>query len=1120
MSLYTKKDLTAVRHYVSGVELDPCQTAEEFVLNGPLPSGVNPCTLDLSPLEEDDQLAAGRWKAGKYDCKYALVATYEGARKLSTNVGREWSAFGRGFNVKFVPSGMWGDEPMALVPAVASLATNDLEAGSMTSWASLHTLLGANPAGIPLDRQLLTNLNRIQGGKANSVRFIHRLAALFWHSIVSDGGKPVEVEIRQPARALHYNTVAALSNEVEAGLTGVQYVPWSANSLSDSQTVVSVLWAAACGKVSSSAGRTSRFLRYWPELGHQVVVVVDDGALSRGLVGLARVKLDPMMVWFTAMRWCAKYSSVGLFEEAVSFLGGFCFSPANGIFPVNDTVAEVALPPSSMGLFAAAQIIQPKLVLNLGNVPAMPSTHKLAERAVLQSMLLSLLNWHDLYRVVGWYYRHGLTNDADAAEYCRRFARHADQVGAWGAVNSNVQQYAKGDLGRIWSRVASLGKDRYKQTTEWAARAVQWEEIANRTRKLPASSSVYGVFMPLLLNRQSVAFGEWARVADMPDKRSADQAFFGLRTVAPNVDYRIRLSHPLATNFIRLQMPVSYRGTIADHAFMSGVARSGEDFEPIFCVTKRSEYYRATDKDTHLYHYRWFVESVGKDVTEWLPKSAVLAPPAAPTAITGGPPVDDGQSDTDVSDLGGDEFSVTSDIEEVAGPPVAAPKKGTSLQVVVPDGVDETDALFHALSAAQTPQERGSELFKMGLRYEQLLRNGVPTELVKAYSTLRILGVPPAGAAIPSYSEAMNEVRKQRTVETLTGVKPAMRQRILDIMIEEQLDVVRNCHPGSSQVECAQVLRGMYSIRLGLSDSTALTAREYWDALGRKERLGLGVKEPGGVPTTKDYDLLPAVTRGRLATDEMSKELLLAGIPVSQGIGARLSTASKQAREQPAMAVDSVGDLITTMIQSAFDAGEQPDREMLVSLCEDANLVDSLLQKMDASANVEESGFRSGMRKEGESQSASEESGAEGTAPASVGPWRPKSVSTLAMSAEAQAMQDAARHSQSQQTPTGAGLDTTVPRPTYADITRTRPHALTSVGEETNTPGQSVPANLVSQVATAAPAPGPEETHSPTTSSQEGPRVSSPHTTAGIGQTEVAAASFSDPLAGKRGSED
>lgn len=1117
MSLYSKKDLSAVRHYVSGIELEPRVAAKEFVLSGEFPSPSAPCKTDLDSLLEDPQLAAARWHDGQFDARFGLVGTYEGGRKVVTTVGRKWDASSPGAKITFSRSGPWGDTPVALVPAVAGLASSVVEAGTVTSWSTLHTLLGANPAGVPVDRGLLTDLNRLQGGKVNTVRFVHRLAALFWHSVMSDGGRPVDVEIRSPARAVCINSVSALSAEIQQGLTGAQYVPWSSPAYADSMSVCNVLWAAAAGKLSTINGKKTRFLGYWPGMGRQVAVNVDALEISRALVNTARVTIDPSMVWFASVRWCARYSNVELFEEAVRFLGALMMSPCGGIMPVMDSKAQLGLPEASMGLFAAGAILQPILDIGIGNAPALPDIARMVEKAVVMSMLLGLFAWHDLWRVVGWYYRHGLTNDADAAEYCRRFQRHSDQVGAWGSVNSNMQQFAAGDLGRLWSRLAPVTTRRWAQTSGWGARAPQWEEILNRTRSIPSASGAYGTLMPLLLDRKSVDYKAWARASSVPSGLSVDYVFFGLSVVAPSARFKIRLERGLTSTFSELHLAHSYRGVVGDFAFQSGVSRVGADFEPVFALPDRRDFYRATDASSPRFSYRWFIESANEDMDERVALSASLEPVSVPTAVTMGPVIDDDYLESEGSvDDAASVFSVSS-VGDAGEGPSGTGGADVAAEPQLPMGVESDSPLGEALLASHVDDERGTELYKRGLRYDQMLRAGIPVPLVSAYASLRTLGLPPPGMS--TMEDELAQLKKHQAFEVLQGVPRNKRILALDWMVGEQLAVLKECPPSSSQVEIAKVLRGLYAMRNAMGTNTALTAEEHWDSLNRVEREGLGLRDGSGRIVSSDRMSLPTIARGRIANDQMSKELLYAGQPLLCGIGARLTTASLAAREMPELALNSVDELLETIIRSAWDAGEEPDREMLVELCGKASQVDTLLKKLNEARALEKSGFRVGSPEEAppppfeESQSGRHVAGGpsepapavEGHPPVTTHKKKEKWVSRSA---------ERRRSSVSAQ---AASADVALPSSAEAvDTSATRSYVSVVVGTDADTKSALGVVSDRPPVRSATAAPAEVIVPSPISSSPAGRRAGSQASMEDIGPVREAV--FTDPMAGKRGS--
>jgi len=981
--MYKQQNYQGVINYQSGVKLDPRELGPELVIAGEWPSAVRPDVFDVAALKEDPLITETRWDKHTWDARFNLVATYEGSRQTSVTVGRQWNFTQQGFVPTFTESAPWGDHTIALEPAVAALADQELQTGAVSAWQALQTIIGGGMAGVPMDRGLLTDLVKVQGGVTNSVRFLHRLAALYWHALTAEGEGSVDVQLRLPAYAITHASATSLSNHVIQGIGGTQYIPWTEPGARDTTVVMGILWAAASGKLRPANGAGTRFLKYWPSMGEAVTVIAQDRPMVDLLTQTHQVKLDHKAVWFTAMRWAAKYSSVEIFEEAIRYVGALAISPSEGCVPLCSKRFDVALPPSNMGCFAVGPLVAPAIRLSLSACARPPAPAQLVEEAFLRASVYGLFMWHAKYSVVGWYYEHGLTDDTDAEEYMRRMGRHDEQVGVWNAINTNLGTYFNGDVGRLWSRTEPTEQKPWRTMGYWGQRALQWEELLNRTKKLPGDAGIYGTLFPLLAQRDTFSLDVWARAASVPSARTLSHVFYGLQAIDPGINTVLRLERGMNVMTAPVVSLNNYRGNQGDYVFRSGVGKGNVLFEPLVRSVDRDYYYFITDGKSPRFQWDWYIEKPGRNYTSAQIGFAGLSSPSLPPAVPiGGDEPSDDEYSSAVSDFS--EYDSEDDpqprgreITAIDPPPRVSvfasaaapaiplmPKKDAPKQAWI-DYVAECAAsntpMGRLIAASGDPK---TAVGRIGVRLEAMLLRGVPPNTVNAFAALR----EPSGADVTAdvvFQGARKEVNNMDLYELLKSVRPASRSLVVKDVIKELSHVI-SAHPPSIRTLSAldKKLHGAMAMSLALEDNPSLTAEEYWDTLNQQRRAVLGgdalaVKGKDGRKFWPDFKFLAPAVRGRIPDEAVSRTLVTGGAPISSAFGEKVVHTLKQATENPSAAVKDIEDLIFSLIKRAWDGGEDPDLEGMGKMIGDRNVVDAIYQKMDAAREASKRGFQS-----------------------------------------------------------------------------------------------------------------------------------------------------------------
>jgi hypothetical protein len=457
------------------------------------------------------------------------------------------------------------------------------------------------------------------------------------------------------------------------------------------------------------------------------------------------------------------------------------------------------------------------------------------------------------------------------------------------------------------------------------------------------------------------------------------------------------------------------------------------EFTPVFAIYSKIEYYQITDPAFPRFHWQWFIEKAGADFTPAQTGYAGLRP--VPDTVS--PPQSDSGADSDTDDVesqsdgssegdaagdggsGSERSFVTAKVGEGEIPVlemVTSDDEMTPSWPGIDGGARAMESYITSLANKDTElakylrqgrehgadAQRGAEA-KCGARYELLLRRGVDPKLVTTLARLRMKGAPPAGSA--ALDSEMRDIHEMDVFEVLRAVPPNRRQLVVKDLEEELLQVLRTQVPSVRHTELAQTLAGLSCMGLAIGSSPYLTGQEYWDAMSQENRAALKVQDSGrqvnmasGATRTTypNYEGLKDVARGRIPDVDVSRALVMGGMPVSSGFGSRRAAAVASARQFPKMHTPSVDLLIRTLIESAWEAGLEPNiREIGETVC-DANRARAMYEKMAASRATLLSGFQSTERP-GSGHSVDETiGGGPSTSPRQKVPaWKGKSRATV-----------------------------------------------------------------------------------------------------------------------------
>lgn len=1008
--MFKSVDYTAVHNYISGVLLEP--RAPSKTENSDATEDIkilDACSLDLTAFKEVPTMAQARWKNGRnsyFSALDELVGVYQGVRESTVTVGRRWHCNLRMFTPSCMEHIEYGSSKLSLVPAVAGMAANEMSAASITAWTQFNVLLGTSGAAGPPDYSVMSAMMRVQSSYANPVRFIHRLAALYHHCVWAEHNQDT-FELRLKPMIENIGTPSAVMSNIGRAQVGIQFVPWASYGGLDDDSVLEVLLAASCGSLKASGLKRSRFLRLWPFIGNDVVLLVEDGKKVASYNALRSIQLTSRQVWFAAVRWVKQYSSLVLWDEAIQFVGTVCVSPSTGnpITPASDFI--YALPASNMGAYCLGRFTQPLEEGSLGTVAGEPKHAVLVEECIILATLLGLVAWHGAWRVCGWFFTYGKCNRNEASEFWRRYALTKGGAPVWKNHQAQLSLLTKGNVGRIFSTVTYKDMFAFEKLGNWNTRAIQFDEFISRSRTVFEDTAIYGLLYPMMPTRETFKRKQWARSTVVGDfEKNINRAWYSMYTVA---SIAMLTTSGLSATSGSIAIPVSYRGAPVDYALFADLDRQGNKFEPLFRIVSKTAYYELTDPTSKRYHYRWYVEEPdtavvsipGMDSKNKLPPGGVFGGPlsfpppdfANPSGISG-PPVHDGSDSSSDSDSGSSKqppvinpppmrkVLTSSDLVGVSHkiPPLTRKQKREldkqqiGLQSIelstdaskgsdtskssevedyltsderskMPPVIENKDsgALEFMLARAENFRDRG-DFYRQAVLIESLHMYGVDKKYTQAFASLMLTPV--------SDSQARPEidiVYEMDVFDVLLALDKGKRQAAVKDICKSLLAILRNVTAGRVFKEITSKYMACGAIELALHSNPAMTAEEYISSCSfrRLQDEGLTTIEGGR----------RVVATGRLPDQATIKKLISAGQLLTRGStkrGKKLAAPPEQS-----VALDSIEDLLRVIISSAWDAGEEPDLMMLTDIAGENFGVAELVESMRAAKTMDERGITS-----------------------------------------------------------------------------------------------------------------------------------------------------------------
>lgn len=944
--MFKSVDYTAVHNYINGVKLDARASVAPHKpdLIKEIDT-LKTCSVDISSMREDRTMAIARWHSTAssfFSARDQLVGVYEGVRDRKIEVGRDWKCNLRDFKVYCQEHVSYGDQKVALVPAVAGMATKEMSASSITAWTQFNVLLGTTGTAGPPDYSVMNQMMRVHNVNTNAVRFVHRLASLYLHLVWCERNMD-KIYLTNKPNVENVNSTAAVSSLIARAQCGVQFIPWSSRGGLDDADVLEVLLAAGSGKLSSTTLPGSRFLKLWPFLGQDICMIVDDVALVRAMQNKRAADLTSRQVWFAAVRWITQYSDMKLWDEALQFVGTVCVSPSKGCVLTPSGAMQYGLPPSDMGAFCLGRFIEPIEEGSLATVLGEPTHAVLVEGHVVMATLLGLMMWYGAWKVCGWFYYYRKCSTSDAQEYWRRFALTRTGAPIWRNLQAQLELLLPGNVGRIFSTVTYAEKDAFLNLPNWHNRALQFEEIVARSKKVFEDSAIYGLLSPLRPTRETFNRGAWTTVSDIPAMSNINRAWYSMFTVA---ELALVTRGRTTLHSSRIVLPTSYRGMVCDYALFAGVDKSGNTFEPAFRISNKVSYYEIIDEKSRRYNYTWYVEEPD-GVQLKLPGDQEYSDfPAGP--ILGGdwPPPSDPDSDGAESESDDDDGEASEKEDGEEGDD-GKHSVGVSMDIKA-----NYPALFNMLKRAEHWQDRG-DLFPQAAAIDFMHRNGVRNMVTNALAGLISVGV--------SDDQARTEidvVREFDVYDTLLKVKKSKRVSMCENVSRVLIHAAKNVTAGRVSKEIIQKYMAVNAAKASLFDNPSMTAEEYLASKSFTVLDKEGLTEIG-------KDGRKVLSTGRLPNSDSCRALIEGGYPLSSGIGKGVKVPVADVVTN--VALDDIESMVRVLIESAWDSNVEPDMEYLREIAGPNFAVSELIQsmnearQMDAQAKMtEESLNRSG----------------------------------------------------------------------------------------------------------------------------------------------------------------
>jgi hypothetical protein len=950
--MYRFKDASNLQTYISGKSLDPHSVLPLHDINATAAVDITkPCSLNVESLSEDAVLSSFRFNGGVFDARDQLVSTHLGERKSSELIGRKWHGrFEKGGLV--CQDGLaWGDTSVALLPAIVGLATSVMSTGAVASWQTLNQVLGTGAGTAGVDATLMATFNSVHGGRVNSVRFIHRLAALFWHAVWTKHRGVTVVACNTPPTLTTIDSIQAIKYNVDQGALGRDFIPWWDPNARDANAVLPILYLAGSMHPIPVAGGKSRALKIWPSL-NEVTLICENKVQVGALTNLRRITITPEMVWFTAVRWCSKYADLSLWSEAIEFVGTATISCHNGCALFPDSRCLYKLPASNMGCLALGLLLNPQSEMTLGTAPAMPAISILVENSYLKASLMGLCMWYQAWRIAGWFWHNSMTNATDMQEFCRRFLFTQHATGAWQSVQKHINDIVPGNLGRIFSTIAPYKEDVYTLWPGWNARVVQWEEMLGRLNKITPDAAIFGALYPLQPTRETFKRAMWSKVGSVikdteASSRPLDQVLASL-AIWNGLDVAVIINEAdMHLTSYKLNVLQNYRGVASDFQIMSGLDARGRTFYPMFKMDDRTSYTAMTDSESQRYHYKWWLE---------LPEGAPIAIahallPAGPlpniAALPAKPFVDlDYEKEKEIPDnidVGSvsdsdDDGSAENTANKIYAEIDKEQRLAEAEMQAERDNPDSQAQPEH-IQALEIILKRASDIadrtgnYRISTHVYSLHKNGVPVDICGKFAKLIVDGCPQPNRESPAY----DAVKNIDIVDSLLPVDRLQRERMARHMASLFIWALGNTPGGTLATKMCEQYYGACAAARALHDHGALTSDEYLESKSSQGKREILANNP----------------RSRFPTPQECKKLILAGYGVSQGL-MRAPGIEPQLPDNSQMIEDDLEALISTLITSAWEANDTPDLEQISEIAGDAHRVNAVYNNLEAQRKLKQ----------------------------------------------------------------------------------------------------------------------------------------------------------------------
>lgn len=983
--MYSASTYGNVRSYAAGesVRAEELSRKFEFQIDGGIKLHTSEvCSLETSTMLDSEEIVKWRFNSAEFSVDMRDVLAEYGNKLVqlqSVTVGRVWKPV-RKYKVFYSARGLdYGSVSHALSPAVAPITADAVTAGSLGSWGLLHSMLGGTGTAPARDGAVVGAVAGLHKKTSNSVRFTHRLAALYCHGLINRGTGGERVRLVERPDVVRYEGFSTFQDQLNAARIGVGFVPLSKVEVDMGIDELGVLLAAGSSKVRCEAGGavSGAALSFWPELEQEVRVIAGATAGTQ-LRGVRMVDCEPATVWRAAQMWLSAYGSLEVFDEAVEFIMSMVMSPVDRQAVLPCKKLDMELPGSDMAVFVGDGILEPVTIVGPGLVAPEPPVHRLAMAACMRAMVLGVSYWTVAWKVAGYYDYNGFTNQRDLEQFMKRFRWGGHCVPAMETVNYVANEAGvQGNLGRLYSTLRPHDVRWWANMSKYLADSLQWEELLLRVKATPLGVTVHGNIFPLRLDPSTAAPNEWWRVAVLPAGFSAEHAWGNMVSAREATDggaHGVEVSllvvskGGFSTSRKALRLVNNYAGRPAEFQLLSGVAADGAKFEPVFRIRSRDVYDVITGR-TGTLERSWYRQPPGdrtdmlefqmprlipwegadRDAHRGLARGIVPAGGVGSEAGSEGAPQPGSAPSESSGGTDGSEVDTESETEDTVSEHGAGPDGAVGGQPVHPAEEartrrvagarrDKKDAGIEPLAGELA--EAGNDINAFVAAYPDL---GTPEGRRAATmgTAVRLLGhSQPAmqlaqlacGTGLVRGSAALPGIDAATDLDIYDVLKPLPvgdRARAAAVLRKVYHGAVGRIPFGETQASALRKMSMVRTIEQLLSADPSMDADE-WEArwgVDRKVAAGYFASAKPDAQGRRDVTVV-----GRLPSPEVCKQLVSKGLSIDQGVvskgspedGAGLLAAKLMSEAAPSL--DGIDDLVRVIVASGKDAGnEQPE---------------------------------------------------------------------------------------------------------------------------------------------------------------------------------------------------